>query len=201
MRPRHGRPQAAQLAQPLITHIPPLRDEVGHHLVMNKHLKFSGGGCQYRKIGSRPLKASGTSSKGTESISTCHATCLTGCPTWCIYWDNSWQVFQDDAIRKNPDKTGGTCKNDTCHNFALDHVQREARVVVRNARRGKIEFFLFPGHDASSFGRLVKRVAGCNFADLRSLVAEEMKGPVSVDWSSASLGATLQTCGAWWPRK
>lgn len=42
----------------------------------------------------------------------------------------------------------------------------EASLAIPDARPRKGEFFLLPGHDASSFGRTAKRAAGCNATDL-----------------------------------
>ena len=43
------------------------------------------------------------------------------------------------------------------------------------ARPGKDDRYVFPGYHASSFGRLVMRVAGIKVTDLRSLVQEELR--------------------------
>ena len=128
--------------------------------------------CVYKKIGSRPLETSGTSSKGKESTPTRHAhLAARNLPDWLSdtvqnYWDNSWQVLQDDAIRKNPDKQVGHVETTHATILCWTTSNENYEVFVPSVRPGKNEVFLFPRHDASPFGRLAKCVAGCNTTDL-----------------------------------
>ena len=55
------RRKAALFGHYLLTHIPPLRDEAGHNLIYNRHLKIcennkGEGVYQHRRIGDRPSK-------------------------------------------------------------------------------------------------------------------------------------------------
>ena len=114
---------------------------------------------QYRKIGPRASKTSGTSHGAVKGNSNKDADWhIVNLPPWMAdmaedYVRSYLPVLEADAARK----------------FGHD------AVTVPQARPGKNEKLLFPAYDSSTFGRLVKRVTQLNINKLRSMMETEMK--------------------------
>ena len=102
----------AALAHFLLTHVPPLRDEAGHHLVFNRHVKLMQNEAgesvfQYRRIGAGPTKTSTTSKRSKASVPARHTHLLVhNLPSWLggmlrDYMDKEWGILFSDAVRKS----------------------------------------------------------------------------------------------------
>ena len=156
-----SRRKAAQQSHFLLTHTPP-RDEAGHMLVWNRHLKASLNKkeekvYQYRRIGDRPSKTISLSRQTKPDPKRAMYLNVYDLPQWLgqvmkDYVDNHLPRPAAEAIRK-----GGLVS-----------------VAVPNARDGKNEMLMFPGWEASYFGKQVRSVSGASVTDVRVLVEEEL---------------------------
>ena len=151
---------AAQLSHFLLTHIPPLRDEAGHMLVWNRHLKASLDKrqekvYQYRRIGDRPSKTIPLSRQTKSDPKRAIYLSIFDLPQWL------GQMMEDYVDNHLPRLTA-------------EAVRKGQSVAVPNARDGKNEMLMFPGWDASYFGKQVRRVSGASVTDVRALVEEEL---------------------------